>query len=438
MPEAFVLGHGGHYGSSTFVPEGTTVHFYSDVDTALLVTASLAGLSGGGALARETVAHDPSGAGEVANYVLTAHRDQDMALYLATRPPEPSAVLCFVGHGPSPAPDVHMLDPVADGLPLCTSPVDCLASWPRHTCRGLFTALPRSVDVVHLLCCRTPYAGPHDDVTVALGGEETRPHDRQHRVGRKFAARDERLVPATTAKARSTTPLDLESLPQATRAQLISAHPDLLDTWQHIQGHDPVNFPHIAAARAFHPGEDPPESLVDGWLDEDWRNAFWAFCHADGTAPVVAARLLAFDAVTRCLDGSTANDVLSSAVVERLRTAGVGAEYSDSLEEALGDLHRLLVLRDNDDDGTWTVVRSLTAGTRDAFGVPDGDEDARRWLDAFRSDPDRHVDELLGVVHAVLRMVGELLLTDLTPLYDEFRWIARADSGDDESYSDSR
>ncbi|WP_328455178.1 putative adhesin [Amycolatopsis sp. NBC_00438] len=430
--EAFVVGHGGHFGTDTFVPVGRTVKFYAEFDTALLVTASLLGLASGGATARRTVAHDPRrGTDDIRNYVLTPHVDDTVAQHLAARPRTPDVVAFFVGTGESAEPGVRWLAPTADGLPLCTSPVDCRVAWPNHAagCRGLFAAVPAEFPVIHLLCCRVDHLTSGTPLTVAVGHEPEVRSDRGRQPGAAFPAADGRVVPAIVTKARDISPVELESLTPPTQAQLVTAVPDRPPVWAGMHGLEPEQLAHVRAAVAFHPGEEAPAELGEAWRQEDWRNAFWAYCHADGTSASVGAYLLAYDVISACLDDPGEKTVLSADWPRLLDpgrhpSADVPADRYALLEELSGELSRLLVLRDDTHDDVSAVARSVAPETAAAFGDPEADPEL--WLAAFRAGAPALIHTRLAELVEGLRAEGERLAAELAPYYADFGALIHA------------
>jgi hypothetical protein len=211
MAKAFILGHGSRVpgASKTFVPEGRSLSFFSELDENTLRTVGLAALSAGDIKPTETFA---AGA-EVDNYYLSAFNDEEMAQHLASESSRTGGVLHFIGAGTLP-----------DKLWLCTSD-KCKA--PKHSlfCKGIFKLVAEQELIS--VTCRGVW-GQNSPSTEALG------KDAMHNAG---AAEKEDFVNETQAKGKelfdrsATEPeaviQELESMTEATRQILYNDYTPL-------------------------------------------------------------------------------------------------------------------------------------------------------------------------------------------------------------------
>jgi hypothetical protein len=126
MARAFILSHGERNQEDwdTFVPDGSTISFYSDFDEATQRSIGLAALSAGDIEPFETY----DGGQLVPNYVLSAFEDSALAEHMTTESSATGAKPYYVG--------IDLPDPVQ----LCSDPEECQKTYPQHadSCEGVF------------------------------------------------------------------------------------------------------------------------------------------------------------------------------------------------------------------------------------------------------------------------------------------------------------
>jgi hypothetical protein len=126
MARAFILSHGERNQEDwdTFVPDGSSISFYSDYDEATQRSIGLAALSAGDIEPFETY----DGGQLIPNYVLSAFEDSALAEHMATESSATGAKPYYVG--------IDLPDPVQ----LCSDPEECQKTYPLHadSCEGVF------------------------------------------------------------------------------------------------------------------------------------------------------------------------------------------------------------------------------------------------------------------------------------------------------------
>jgi hypothetical protein len=126
MARAFILSHGERNQEDwdTFVPDGSSISFYSDFDEATQRSIGLAALSAGDIDPFETY----DGGQLIPNYVLSAFEDSALAEHMATESSATGAKPYYVG--------IDLPDPVQ----LCSDPEECQKTYPQHadSCEGVF------------------------------------------------------------------------------------------------------------------------------------------------------------------------------------------------------------------------------------------------------------------------------------------------------------
>jgi putative adhesin Stv-like protein len=126
MARAFILSHGERNQEDwdTFVPDGSTISFYSDFDEATQRSIGLAALSAGDVEPFDTY----DGGQLIPNYVLSAFEDSALAEHMTTESSATGAKPYYVG--------IDLPDPVQ----LCSDPEECQKTYPQHadSCEGVF------------------------------------------------------------------------------------------------------------------------------------------------------------------------------------------------------------------------------------------------------------------------------------------------------------
>ena len=146
-----VSGHGERKDDTmTFVPEGTKVRFYSEVDVDLSSAVALVALAdGAGAPAVDTV-DATGGAKEVYNYLLRGEKDDRFFAEWVAMGARNAASITWVG-GPD-----NDLPVIANNTRLCEAPETCAGT---HTCTGVLGLLNFEKDIV-ILACRGYFGTP--------------------------------------------------------------------------------------------------------------------------------------------------------------------------------------------------------------------------------------------------------------------------------------
>lgn len=148
MPPYFVMGHGSRIDDSkTFVPAGTRVRFYSEVDVNLADTVALLAVADGAkAPAVETV--EGSGEETVFNYEVTEDGDgeaEDIYAQWVAMGAKNAGFINWVGKATEGQPAL------ASGLKLCANRDGCRGK-ATHECVGLLGLLKEQHDIVLLIC----------------------------------------------------------------------------------------------------------------------------------------------------------------------------------------------------------------------------------------------------------------------------------------------
>jgi hypothetical protein len=134
----YVVGHGALTADRpmTTVPEGGSITFYSDVDTALITANGMEALRRGDAGS----AYTKAGGDPVENYYLVAHTDNELVLYQTVA--MAGLTVMYVG---------DQLPVQADGhIHLCEGD-EVMCAKGRHSCDGVFGRV-KDLDIVCLAC----------------------------------------------------------------------------------------------------------------------------------------------------------------------------------------------------------------------------------------------------------------------------------------------
>ncbi|MFB7053375.1 putative adhesin [Streptomyces vinaceus] len=147
MAGTYINAHGGReiFSGHTFVPEGRTLHFYTDHGTGLKTTSALAIASGVDLAPVETFR---GLAVQVPNYTLSKLAPDEAQRSLAARSDSRHGDQGFLTMG---------LDGMPDRMGLCTGGRKCSPKW-GHVCDGVFSATHGFQNEIHLLCCRVEVA----------------------------------------------------------------------------------------------------------------------------------------------------------------------------------------------------------------------------------------------------------------------------------------
>lgn len=199
-----VKGHGARLDdTTTFVPVGTSLKFYSDFDVDLKTSTALIAIADG---ASATPAETVEGTGkedDVANYAVYTQDDGFYAKWLAMG-------------GESGLPIKWVGQDIADATRLCSDPVGCSGKT-EHTCSGVLGQVKDSMIVI--LACRGYVADDDSDSNTTYGTDEDPLSDIHKDINKWFDSFFDLLQdpsPSNVAKAED----QVDSLSQGTLALL--------------------------------------------------------------------------------------------------------------------------------------------------------------------------------------------------------------------------
>jgi hypothetical protein len=191
-----VKGHGARVDdTTTFVPNGTTVKFYSDFDVNLATSSALVAITSGSFASPNDEADEGS---DIANYRLYKQDDRFYAQWIAMGG-EAKTPIWWVGQD------------LPDQIRLCNLDGTCDPGSGLHNCTGVFGQVKDSEII--LLACRG-VLGAHGGSTAEFGSDEEDPlHDVNADMNEWFGGFISRLQ-ADPDKAEA----EYDALPQGTKA----------------------------------------------------------------------------------------------------------------------------------------------------------------------------------------------------------------------------
>ncbi|MFK0224039.1 putative adhesin [Streptomyces vinaceus] len=280
MQRIFVAGHGLLYdGHPIKTPEGFSVRLYADPGESAAIGNLLGAINSGGAIGARTEYGAGSPNKEMPHYTLTPFEQKYVDRCHDSISSVTGGIVYVLGS--------HNAQP---GTALLDHPGS------QYNLRTLFKELTKkhgSLIELHLLCCLTS-ADRQDDgespsVTLAVGDEPKMPYDDD--LDPQYDDEDDRYFPALHRQARRLNQLashdpqrafeEMERMPRATRAQLLSATLDE-EGIRHLRP-DPADFRSFmeAGSRAFPDiitgATGLPCDAVEACRCEQARNAFYAY-----------------------------------------------------------------------------------------------------------------------------------------------------------------
>jgi hypothetical protein len=339
MAKYWVLSHGCRPADDwpdTFVPAGTTVHYYSEFDENTFRTNGLAAINAGDITANETF----NAGAKITDYWLTPFDDAELAQHYASQSSRTGGELKAIGYG------AGLGD--SDGILLCTDPATCETTKPNHSaeCNGLLKEL--AGNELFMVACRGLIGGDGGG-TEAMGDDKVlNPEDDTERsYVMELNAKSQEILDWAQTDAQAALTY-FRSLSQATQAQMVGSHTGL-SSWI-----DEVNTQAESARTADVwlsddlqkglLGNARPKKFEKAWADDYWRNVFWQWFVGPGAATGQQEALLTvFDKLNAWYDSKdddTARDLLDyceggSGVVPACDSGAVAA-LRQALDEESG------------------------------------------------------------------------------------------------------